>query len=250
MTAPDYESREAVDQYLLFHYGSDEANLPWSFGPSGALRYPVRVVEALLDSSILPSGGKALDIGCAVGASSFALAHRGLEVTGFDLSAALIKAANQITQGEIRDISIPRSGTLEETVSLIPPEKPVSGKVAFLVGDAMNPPTPAEPGNDVVLLANLIDRVPDPWKCLQEAIKRLRPGGQLLLASPYTWLESCAPPEKWLVRDKEPPLEVLQRTIGKELKLAFRTDIPFLIREHERKFQWSVAEGTRWIKSG
>ncbi|MCH8474197.1 MAG: methyltransferase domain-containing protein [Opitutales bacterium] len=249
MSAPDYESREAVDQYLLFHYGPDEANLPWSFGPSGALRYPVRVVEELLDPAILRSGGKALDIGCAVGASSFALAHHGLEVTGFDLSVALIEAANAVSRGEVRDISIPRSGHLKETVSLLLPAKPTSGKVTFLVGDAMNPPTPAEPHNDVILLANLIDRVPDPWKCLQEAIKRLRPGGQLLLASPYTWLESCARPGKWLVRDGETPLEVLQRIMGQELELVYRTDIPFLIRDHERKFQWSVAEGTRWIKA-
>jgi hypothetical protein len=28
--------------------------------------------------------------------------------------------------------------------------------------------------------------------------------------------------------------------------LELRLDMPFLIREHARKFQWSVALGTRW----
>jgi hypothetical protein len=30
--------------------------------------------------------------------------------------------------------------------------------------------------------------------------------------------------------------------------LKLSKEIPFLIREHARKYQWSVAWGTRWVR--
>jgi hypothetical protein len=36
--------------------------------------------------------------------------------------------------------------------------------------------------------------------------------------------------------------------LGREFRLERRVDVPFLIREHARKFQWSEAELTVWRK--
>ena len=68
-----YESDLLVEQYLLFHYGTAEDQLPYSFGPRDALFYPIRCVN-----DFLPSIGEvegALDLGCAVGRSTFELSR-------------------------------------------------------------------------------------------------------------------------------------------------------------------------------
>ena len=43
-----YESDLLVDQYLLFHYGTAEDQLPYPFGPRDALFYPIRCVSDFL----------------------------------------------------------------------------------------------------------------------------------------------------------------------------------------------------------
>jgi hypothetical protein len=42
----------------------------------------------------------------------------------------------------------------------------------------------------------------------------------------------------------------LRGCLEADFELADSMDLPFLIREHARKFQWSVAQGTRWIRRG
>ena len=61
MNASDcYETERAVSEYLLFHYGTPEQVLPWPFGPSAALDYPVRCVTACLQIGGLPPQPRAL----------------------------------------------------------------------------------------------------------------------------------------------------------------------------------------------
>ncbi|HKI69833.1 MAG TPA: methyltransferase domain-containing protein, partial [Verrucomicrobiae bacterium] len=81
-----YETDRAVSEYLLFHYGTPEDILPYNFGPIAALNYPVRCVTECLDVKRLPAQARALDLGCAVGRSSFELARHCAEVIGIDFS--------------------------------------------------------------------------------------------------------------------------------------------------------------------
>ena len=60
-----YESDKLLAEYLLFHYGSAEEILPYEFGPRDALEYPARCA-----SECGTAGGRALDLGCAVGRSA------------------------------------------------------------------------------------------------------------------------------------------------------------------------------------
>ena len=106
---------------------------------------------------------------------------------------------------------------------------------------------------DVILLANLIDRIPNPSKCLHHLQHRIHAGGQLIITSPYTWLSSFTPQEHWLGGHKTPhktyrSWETLQTLLDDGFTLHTRKDMPFIIREHARKFQWSVAEASVWIK--
>ena len=79
----------------------------------------------------------------------------------------------------------------------------------------------------------------------------MKPGGQLILTSPYTWLEDYTPRENWLggnARDGKPrrTLDGLKGELAQSFELTRTLDLPFLIREHARKFQWSVAQASVW----
>ena len=79
-----YETDLLLNQYLLFHYGTAEDQLPYPFGPRDALFFPQRCV-----TNFLPEIGeveRALDLGCAVGRSTFELARWSQEAVGIDSS--------------------------------------------------------------------------------------------------------------------------------------------------------------------
>jgi putative 4-mercaptohistidine N1-methyltranferase len=73
----------------------------------------------------------------------------------------------------------------------------VRGKVAFFQGDACNL-KPNFTGYDLILAANLIDRLYSPAKFLDSVHERLNPGGLLLIATPCTWLEEHTPRAEWV----------------------------------------------------
>jgi SAM-dependent methyltransferase len=106
-------------------------------------------------------------------------------------------------------------------------------------------------GFDVVLAANLIDRLREPSKFLARVPALVRSGGQLVITSPYTWLEEYTPPDRWLggfVENGVPrtTLDGLTRSLSDHFTLTGTKDLPFLIREHARKYQWSVAQASIW----
>jgi hypothetical protein len=85
---------------------------------------------------------------------------------------------------------------------------------------------------------------------LLREIKRLvRADGHVILASPYTWLEEFTPRENWLADSTGNTLSRIQKCLEPELVLVTTKDLPFLIREHARKFQWSVAQASVWKKA-
>src|SRR5436190_6088195 len=88
-----YETDKLLHEYLLFHYAKPEEILPWPEGPRAALDYPVRCVTECVDVAALPAGARALDLGCAVGRSTFELARHGAEVIGIDYSRRFIETA-------------------------------------------------------------------------------------------------------------------------------------------------------------
>jgi hypothetical protein len=94
-------------------------------------------------------------------------------------------------------------------------------------------------------MANLIDRLPDPAKCLARLPDLLNPNGWVVITSPYTWLEEYTPADKWL-DSSGATLVGLQNHLKAGFALKKTFDLPFLIREHRRKFQWSIAEVSLW----
>jgi putative 4-mercaptohistidine N1-methyltranferase len=241
MSTAGYESDRLLAEYLLFHYGTPAEVLPYPFGPREALGYAVRCVSECLGDH---RGGRALDLGCAVGRSSFELARHFEEVIGIDLSRKFIAAA-QTLQREGR-LAYERSdeGALRTPLMARVPGETAVDRVSFEVGDA----TELREGLgafDVVLMANLIDRLADPRRCLARLPQLVRPGGRLILSSPYTWLEEFTPREHWL-GGADGTLPALREILAPSFEFIEARDLPFLIREHARKFQWSVAQASLW----
>jgi putative 4-mercaptohistidine N1-methyltranferase len=243
--AAAYESRRALDQYLLFHYGSADEVLPYPFGPREALDYPARCARAALHAAERRPR-RALDLGCAVGGAAFELARVCPEVVGIDLSRAFIEAARRLQyDGALPYERVEEGDRATPLVAAVPADVDRS-RVRFEVGDATA--LRADLGTfDVVVLANLIDRVADPESCLLRMQPLVRPGGVLFVSSPYTWLPEFTPRERWLGgRAEASSFEALRALLEPAFALVTRTDMPFLIREHARKYQWSVADAAVW----
>jgi putative 4-mercaptohistidine N1-methyltranferase len=245
MATPYYESDAGVEQYLLFHYGTPEQICPLLPEARGACGFPVRCVSETLPHVGLRRQERALDLGCAVGRSSFELARHFDEVTGIDFSERFVTAARAMKETRSATVRALREGTATDEMRLeLPADVPVE-QVQFERGDACA--LPEDIGTfDLVLMANLIDRLPDPARCLARLPGMIVPGGGLIITSPYTWLEEYTPREKWPVDEKEGTLGDLKKILGEAFELRKTVDLPFLIREHRRKYQWSIAEGSVW----
>ncbi len=244
-----YESKLLLEQYLLFHYGSAEDQLPYSFGPHDSLFFPIRCV-----TDFLPDIGpieRALDLGCAVGRSTFELSRWAQGVVGIDSSTAFIESAKVIQSTGRAIVQRIEEGEIASTFEVHLPPGIDPQHCCFEVGDAMN--LRKDLGQfDVILAANLIDRVPSPRTLLKLLKDLVKPQGFLLLFSPYTWLAEFSAIEEWIggrYDKKQNPVrsfDEIHALLTPNFDLVRTKDFPFLIREHARKYQWSVAQGTVW----
>ena len=245
-----YESARALGEYLLFHYGEPEQILPYDFGPATALHFPVRCVSECLEVSLVPANARALDLGCAVGRSSFELARHCTEVIGVDYSHGFVQACRELAGTGYLDYQYSEEGQIMSSARAVVSDEIDRSRVRFERADASD--LPLDLGSfDVILMANLLCRLGEPLRCLDRLGALTRPGGQLIVTTPCTWLEEYTPRENWLggyERGATPirTLETLKSVLRKDFEFITRRDLPFLIREHSRKFQWSVAEATVW----
>jgi SAM-dependent methyltransferase len=105
----------------------------------------------------------------------------------------------------------------------------------------------------VVLAANLLCRLEDPIQLVLKFSQLVRPGGQLILVSPYSWSRDFTPFPKWLGGYEQngrryETFVTLRKFLEPDFELVRTRDLPFLIREHARKYQWSVSHGTVWVR--
>jgi putative 4-mercaptohistidine N1-methyltranferase len=229
-----YDSDAALDQYLLFHYGRPEQICPLLPEARVACGFPSRCVTEPLRGLTPMKWGRALE-----------LASRFEEVVGIDFSARFVEAAQRMqTQREVT-VRAAREGELVDELRLELPAGLRTGGVRFEQGDACA--LRADLGSfDLVLMANLIDRLPDPARCLARLPDLLEAGGALIITSPYTWLEEYTPRAKWIDGGGRGTLAGLRNSLAGAFRFRGAMDLPFLIREHRRKYQWSVAEASLW----
>jgi putative 4-mercaptohistidine N1-methyltranferase len=243
--ASNYETDRLLSEYAEFHYGDDYY---------GVANFPRTVADLCIDALAGRPARTALDLGCATGRASFELAKHFEQVTGLDFSARFINVGVQLaTQGKLR-YTLADEGELvsyhERRLADLGLDA-VRAKVAFFQGDACNL-KPHFTGYDLVLAANLIDRLYSPRKLLEHIHERIVPGGLLVIASPYTWLEEHTPRAEWIGGFKQDgenfsTLDGLQAILGRHFRrLGEPRSLPFVIRETRRKFQHTLSEVTVW----
>ena len=237
-----YESAKLLNEYLLFHYASDDEILPhgdsWPSAMRDALGFTRRTVSHF-SKEIVASG---LDIGCAVGGSTFEMSRSCQKVIGVDFSQSFINAAEQLRRGET--LSYHRLEEAQIATKLVAHAPPGidTERTRFQHGDAINIPTSLG-SFDRVHAANLICRLPEPMRFLDRLPSLINHGGELVLATPCTWLAEFTPPQNWPTAST---FDWLCETLSPDFDLQHQCEEPFLIRETARKFQWSRALVTVW----
>ncbi|RZU38422.1 5-histidylcysteine sulfoxide synthase/putative 4-mercaptohistidine N1-methyltransferase [Fluviicoccus keumensis] len=240
-----YETDRLLSEYAEFHYGD--------------LHYGVANFSQSLAKLCVAAMGdrparRALDLGCAAGRATFELATHFERVTGIDFSARFIGLGVQMAeQGRLRYTRTDEGELVSYCTRTLAEHglEETRSRVEFFQGDACNL-KPQFSGYDLVLAANLIDRLYNPALFLGQIHERINPGGLLVLTSPYTWLTEHTPREAWIggfKRDGETvtTLDGLQALLGRHFRrVGEAVDVPFVIRETKRKFQHSVAEVTVW----
>jgi 5-histidylcysteine sulfoxide synthase/putative 4-mercaptohistidine N1-methyltranferase len=240
-----YETDRLVSEYAEFHYGDEYFEVP---------NFPRALARLAIVAMGGKPAGKALDLGCATGRASFELARHFDRVTGIDFSARFISLGVRLAeQGRLRY-------TLVDEGELVAYKErslaelglgDVAQKVEFFQGDACNL-KPVFTGYDLILAANLIDRLYSPTKFLETVHQRLNPGGVLLIASPYTWLPEHTRREEWIGGFKQDgenftTLDGLKAILGTHFRLlSGPLSVPFVIRETRRKFQHTLSEVSIW----
>jgi len=249
MPASQYETDKLLSEYAEFHYGDTYFGVP-------------NFSKSLSEIAVTAMQGKAtrraLDIGCAAGRATFELAQHFDRVTGIDFSARFIGLGVQLAQQGVLRYTLADEGDLvfykERRLDELGLDA-VRDKVEFFQGDACNL-KPHFTGYDLILAANLIDRLYSPRKFLSTVHQRLNPGGILMIASPYTWLEEHTPRDEWIGGFKQAgenltTLDGLKAVLGEHFRLVGGPqEVPFVIRETRRKFQHTLSEVTLWEKIG
>ena len=254
-----YETDALLNQYMLFHYGSAQENQDTEI--SKRVGHPQ--VDAFIPATVelvnrFASGrGKVLDLGCAVGRASFDLSKTFKEVIGLDYSQAFVDAAKRMQELGRVDYVRHESGRFNSTLSASLEDSVDPKRVSFVRGDAAElratdlAANGQMSGFDAALLSNLLCRLPDPAVCLRQFVEDeslLNPGGVLVIVSPNSWMAQYTAEENFLDGQSN---EVALAKIGVILEgfeLLHEGDLPFMIREHRRKYEYVVSQVSVWRK--
>ena len=195
-----------------------------------------------------------MDLGCAVGRTTFELAREFDEVIGLDLSSRFIECATELKEKGCIDYSIIIEGELvtpcKADLSALKLES-ARNRVRFYQGDACHLEAQHK-DYDLIFAGNLLDRLQDPGRFLDSVHRYLKVGGLLVMSSPYTLLSQFTPRQNWLggFIDNGKEVRVLdgmKKVLASHFDMLDEpVDIPFVIRETQRKYQHTLAELSYW----
>jgi len=267
-----YETDDSLHMYLGLHYptsGESEGVAPildHATAPSHGLYFPQRVAKLLKSLEPSRNNNRALDIGCAVGGASFELAKTFDHVDAFDFSLSFVNAAKRMQNITDKEVSfrVPMEADIFEEVKAVHDEgvtSDVRSKVNFFTGDAQRVGEMNAEGQlstyDGVVMSNLLCRLPNPTACINGLPRILNKGGVVVMVTPFSWLLEFTPRSKWMGGfydpvSKEPiySKDVLREMMeDRGFEKIHEEEMPLVIREHQRKYQYIVSEATGWRKT-
>jgi len=248
-----YEDDAVLNQYLLFHWGSaedqrDEA-ITAAVGHPETEAFMCTLADLMRDHASVH--GTALDLGCAVGRASFEMARDFATVLGVDFSHRLIRAAQTLREQGSLPYQRLESGNFSTPLTAVVDPDIDRSRVQFIQGDATKLRDTGVGAVDAVLLSNLLCRLPDPAACLQQFTGReslLADNGILVIASPHSWMQQFTAAEHFLAAaDSDTALELLSRHLP-GFRLEYHRELPFMIREHRRKYEYVISQVSVWRK--
>lgn len=240
-----YETASMLNTYMLMHWGSDAEiyELGGLLRPSQSVHLPLKCAQLVEQFTVNRS--HVLDLGCAVGRSSFELARSFKQVVGIDYSREFVNAATLLKQQGSMEYLRKNSGSDASVLRAEVDPAIDRSRLHFEQGDACALPLHLR-GFDAVLMANVLCRLPDPIACLermQGANALVAPGGILVMTTPFSWLEQYTPRDRWL-----DGIEAVKPILS-EFELLHHEELPFLIREHRRKFEYIVTLASVWKRN-
>lgn len=241
--------RQHLSSYGWDHYGDLDPDEPDPALPGSTLR----CLEAGLRALDRPLAGPIIDMGCAAGRSSFALAAAGDGlVLGIDVNLPLLRLARRVLEEGAAAYPRRRIGVVYDRREF-PASFAAAERVDFWVADALALPFPDHSFGGASAL-NLLDCLSAPRDALLELGRVLSSEARAILTTPYDWSATNTPPEAWIGGHSqrgahEGAAEPLLRRLlsgedGEELGLrlvAEATDLPWHVRLHDRALmQYSV----------
>lgn len=242
----NYEDDFSVATYCNFGWGKECL---------GVANFPKTCAQICIELMEGRKKSKALDVGCAIGRSTFELAKAFDKVIGIDFSTRFIRHATTLKEGGTVRYAALKEGELQDFHTINLKDFALDGvcdRVEFWQGDACNL-KPVFTNFDLIFAGNLIDRLHSPKEFLKSLAERVNPNGFVVLTSPYTWDERHTPKREWIggfKRDGEnlTTLQGLKEILGGDFELIKTQDTPFVIQEHARKYQYSISQMSIWQK--
>lgn len=236
-------TRQHLSNYAWDHYAEFDPQESQVDPSPGSV---ARALEQGLSMTPDRPSGPVLDAGCSVGRTTFEFAQRTDDlVLGVDIDFSMLRlAADVLRHGRVR-YARRRVGMLYDRR-----EFPVSfentDNVDFWACDATALPFVQETFSAAISL-NVLDCVQSPLDLLRSLQRVLKPGGQLVLSTPYDW-SGVTPPDAWIgghsprspgggasehvLRDLLTPGARAVSIDG--LRLTAEREVPWQVRLHDR----------------
>eukprot|EP00117_Sycon_ciliatum_P001733 scpid25193/ scgid7267/ Meiotically up-regulated gene 158 protein len=238
-----YETSCYIHEYLSLHFAEPADLFPHDgiVLPGATESWPKRCSE--LSFKYCPQGGRALDLGCAVGRASFELARKFDKVIGIDFSAAFVETCQKLQKHGKLPYTQKVEGNIRSSHEAVVDPNIDRNRCKFEEGDACA--LRDDLGDfDAVLMLNLLCRLPKPQVLLERLVTLVRPGGIAIFTSPCTWMDDFTPQSQWLggYKDESTQVDVrasstITKVLGDNFELLYEASLPLVIREHYRKYQ-------------
>lgn len=222
---------EHLSIYLDAHWGDRAAPPPEAAG-FGARELTERLAR-------LPRVARAVELGCSAGRVVAELAASADHVVGIDLQFGAVRRARRILDGARVAYARRLAGRHYAAAAIEAGDRAIpAARRTLLCADVLDPPL--VPGRyDRVVALNMLDSVARPRLLLAVLDGLCRPGGELILASPYAWQSSVMADGERL-GGPDPAADVAALLAGGGAGISGRYEI-----EEEADVSWTLRRDAR-----
>lgn len=143
-------------------------------------------------------------VGCSVGRACFELANAGVfdDIVGFDQTASRLQHAVRLQNGETARFVTPQDGEIQDFHSVdldkLGFDAERAAKIHFAQSDACNIDVYKHGTFDVLLAANVLERLYAPSDFLNNLHSFVNPGGIVVMSTTCDWNPEVTPKENWI----------------------------------------------------